>query len=287
MNIWQILQTEPTTNIRAVKKAYARRSREVHPEENPEEFREIYEAYQKALLYAKFTVQEEAEEEKQAEAASSLFTEDGREDKTEAQETTETYNSDIYKFFWEKEEKLKEKLEEFEKQWEEITKRNAFSTAIECWGEYVRSEDFREIRWNPQVLELLTEKMEKLRYTLEPRLALWDAYGFEEEKRLEYHGDTLRLFEDLIPAYDTRKKLELEEQQRLERIKSKERTVGFIKTVFKFTLLLLCVSAPFYIYNKLTAQRRFVSLAMEIMYPFTSFTKPEKMEKLPDGSVVY
>ena len=53
MGIWEILGIAPTTNIRQIKKAYAAKSREVHPEEKPEEFRMLHEAYQKALQYAK------------------------------------------------------------------------------------------------------------------------------------------------------------------------------------------------------------------------------------------
>lgn len=50
--IWNILQTEATTDKRKIRSAYARRSREIHPEEKPEEFQELYEAYQRALQYA-------------------------------------------------------------------------------------------------------------------------------------------------------------------------------------------------------------------------------------------
>lgn len=57
MDIWQILQVEPTTDKKAIKKAYATRSKEVHPEEKPEEFSRLYDAYQSALHHAKMTEQ--------------------------------------------------------------------------------------------------------------------------------------------------------------------------------------------------------------------------------------
>lgn len=53
MNIWSILGIQPTNDIRAIKKAYAKRSREIHPEESPEEFSELHNAYEQALKYAK------------------------------------------------------------------------------------------------------------------------------------------------------------------------------------------------------------------------------------------
>ena len=87
MNIWKILEIEPTTDRKAIRRAYAARSKETHPEEKPEEFRMLYEAYQKALEYAKrggesasFVAEEELElelelekEQKQEETDEPLF----------------------------------------------------------------------------------------------------------------------------------------------------------------------------------------------------------------------
>lgn len=53
MDIWHILAIEETTDIKEIKRAYARKTKEIHPEENPEEFKNLYEAYQSALIYAK------------------------------------------------------------------------------------------------------------------------------------------------------------------------------------------------------------------------------------------
>ena len=61
MSFWQILGIEPTKDVTAVKRAYAARSREVHPEDSPEEFRLLHEAYLAALAYARQTDTEEPE----------------------------------------------------------------------------------------------------------------------------------------------------------------------------------------------------------------------------------
>ncbi|MDO5448329.1 MAG: J domain-containing protein [Clostridia bacterium] len=53
MNCWEILGIEPTDNLRDIKRAYAAKSREVHPEEHPEEFKALHEAYELALALAK------------------------------------------------------------------------------------------------------------------------------------------------------------------------------------------------------------------------------------------
>lgn len=49
VNYWSVLGLEPTQDVSAIKRAYARKSRECHPEEDPEGFLRLREAYQAAL----------------------------------------------------------------------------------------------------------------------------------------------------------------------------------------------------------------------------------------------
>ena len=49
MNCWEILGIEPTKDKKEIKKAYARLLKQYHPEENPEEFKQIQAAYQQCL----------------------------------------------------------------------------------------------------------------------------------------------------------------------------------------------------------------------------------------------
>ena len=53
MNPWQILGIEPTQDKKEIKKAYAKLTKQYHPEENPEKFKQLQEAYQ-ACLHADF-----------------------------------------------------------------------------------------------------------------------------------------------------------------------------------------------------------------------------------------
>lgn len=53
MSIWEILGIPPTTDIVTIKKAYADRAKEWHPEEYPEEFKRLRNAYQTAVRWAK------------------------------------------------------------------------------------------------------------------------------------------------------------------------------------------------------------------------------------------
>ena len=43
---------EPTRDVSAIRRAYAQKARECHPEEDPEGFLRLREAYQAALAYA-------------------------------------------------------------------------------------------------------------------------------------------------------------------------------------------------------------------------------------------
>lgn len=49
MNCWEVLGIEPTKDKKEIKKAYARLLKQYHPEENPEEFKQIQMAYQQCL----------------------------------------------------------------------------------------------------------------------------------------------------------------------------------------------------------------------------------------------
>lgn len=56
LNIWNELGISPTKNVREIKKAYAAKSKLVHPEEHPEEFQKLHDAYKAALDIANSNV---------------------------------------------------------------------------------------------------------------------------------------------------------------------------------------------------------------------------------------
>lgn len=45
MDYWDILSIDPTDDISKIKKAYAEKSKIVHPEDHPEEFMQLRNAY--------------------------------------------------------------------------------------------------------------------------------------------------------------------------------------------------------------------------------------------------
>lgn len=58
--IWDILQIEPTCDEMAIKRAYAAQARINNPEEHPQEFLQVREAYEAALAYAAEESEKEA-----------------------------------------------------------------------------------------------------------------------------------------------------------------------------------------------------------------------------------
>ena len=53
MDCWKILELSPTSDAREIKRAYARLAKKYHPEDAPEEFRALHDAYEQALAYAR------------------------------------------------------------------------------------------------------------------------------------------------------------------------------------------------------------------------------------------
>ncbi len=49
MNNWEILGMEPTEDIEAVKKAYAEKSKQYHPETHPDQFNQLHQAYKSII----------------------------------------------------------------------------------------------------------------------------------------------------------------------------------------------------------------------------------------------
>lgn len=62
-NIWDILEIQPTRDVGAVKRAYARLAGKYHPEEEPEKFLQLRQAYQAALRWAEAGAEPEPERE--------------------------------------------------------------------------------------------------------------------------------------------------------------------------------------------------------------------------------
>lgn len=79
-DIWEILGIQPVKDPKAVKRAYAKKCRTCHPEEAPEEFDRLHQAYEAALAYCSLEETDEKIERLPHKAGPYSQTEETRED---------------------------------------------------------------------------------------------------------------------------------------------------------------------------------------------------------------
>ncbi len=165
-NIWRLLQIEPTKDQAQIKKAYAVLSRTYHPEENPQEFMRLRQAYQLAMEWAE---DEEA-------AADEVFSEDS-EEKGEEELQLEPHfvfqkdsggpnpyrESEAYQSF------LKLYKKENQKNWK-------------LWTEYITSPEFLSVSLEEEFCALLEETVREKESEFRPGpefiKSLYTAYCF-------------------------------------------------------------------------------------------------------------
>lgn len=202
--IWEILKIDATEDKREIKRAYARLSREIHPEEKPEEFQRLYDAYQRALQYTSYMKERKAGMT-EAEAMPESVQEEGGGTDVEKWDRYERFGFEAEDA--QKEQLRLEKIEYFLYHWErkahEGVETGIFLT--EDWKAYLESAEFREIMWVPIVLRTIAEGMEK--YFLrkeEILLFFWNLYGFEELEEKPCREEELLLYEALYRVYKNR-----------------------------------------------------------------------------------
>ena len=152
MDIWEILDIDPTADKKAIKKAYAQRSKVIHPEEKPDEFRILYEAYQAALKYAGLASQRDRDFDE---------TESSSAEKDDIFEDVQSTGSpELISYFIGNHEKQQQCVDAFLQYWEKAESPYRNPEMCEWWKEYLASEEFQNIRRNQQVLHLLAEEID-------------------------------------------------------------------------------------------------------------------------------
>lgn len=275
-NIWEILGIESTKDKRAIRRAYGSRAKVVHPEERPEEFMALYEAYQLALKYAG---RQEDQELPLAEEASGEAVKPAQEE----QEPSEDYG--LGSFFSHNMDKQRQELEHLTTIWHQFGQ--APETFRKQWSEYLKSEEFKQIQWNPAVVRLLANGIEnELCGRIMDQLALWDTYGFQDGKPQAYQQDIMSLYKALYPAFQYRQAQKM----------GAELGRAYRKRVGRFRKLAICTAVigasiivPIVIYSMSTAQTRYLKNYMAEEYGPDQFNRSVEMERQdqPDGGSIY
>ena len=312
MNIWELLDIAPTTDKKAIRRAYAARSKVFHPEEKPEEFRQLYEAYQAALTYAKLASAghdaAEAENPHRQDSFHQQETFPGQECPRQQQTSPEqeslrqqqtspnpdnsrhpqaSQDQALLSYFAASQTRQEERLTAFYQYWEESQSPYKNPPVLAWWQDYLASEDFQSIRWNPNLVQFLTENIERKFYYGgdEIKLLFWDAYGFreEEEDERKYQGDLLKLRKCLFQALENQKRELLHAQRQLDYEKKQRLYKRLLVAGILFVLLLI----PLDILYKQEGGRRYLSQYMARQYPGTEFSQPKRARKLPYGKIRY
>ena len=199
--MWDILGIEKTTDQRKIKRSYARLVAKYHPEEEPDKFQEIQQAYERALRYARFCKEREEEEQQehilqktsekeaifQQKMILSQLTEKGPENSSQNNSVNfESYN-------WidgEPEEKVIRRLLH---QVEHLMySENVIR--IEAWERILQSEEFQKHHLANSFYIPFCRLIDKPKYPMEIAETIINnvdisgiqrEYGYEEEERLE------------------------------------------------------------------------------------------------------
>lgn len=291
MNIWEILAIEPTTDKKAIRRAYAAKTRVIHPEEKPEEFKQLHAAYQAALKYAEFALERQRDFEKIVkgevrENEKDSVNDNGgpsAADKPVNQEKDE--RSELLSFFTENQEKQQQRIDAFMQHWRELKNIIDDTKVYEWWQEYLASDDFQNIRWNAQILHLIIEEIDdKFFYgTNEVKMLFWNAYGFRENDESRYQGEQQVLWKCLYPAYEYYVKLFWAKE--FDR-KSKRNFYIFV------AVAVICAVAAGIIvsvknHNKTASEQQLIMQYMTEQYPGTGFSVPEQSGQEQERGIAY
>lgn len=320
MNIWKILGIAPTVDKKAIKKAYAAQSRECHPEEKPEEFRQLYEAYQAALEYAKrnstkpgsreaedsrgqdsFHGQETSRNQEilhRQEASpapedlrrreASPVPEDLRRRETSPvpEDLHREASRELLSYFAASQARQQELLDTFFRHWEDTQSPYHNAPVLAWWQDYLASEDFQSIRKNPELVKFLSENINRRFYygSNEIKLLFWDAYGFrEEEDESKYPNDLQKLRKCLHETIEHQEK----ERSNARRQLAYEKKQRFYKRLLVAGILFFCLLIPLDSLYKQEGGRKYLIRYMTQQYPGTEFSQPKKAEKLSHGKIRY
>jgi hypothetical protein len=174
-NIWMVLGIDPTEDVSAIKRAYAERAKTCHPEEDPEGFLQLRQAYQAALDYAGgtgekpgFSTAGPLEEEPAPEEEQGWSLREQEEDGPNPYEGGEA----ITKFM-------------------ELHTRKQRKSPV-MWMNYVTSDAFLDAAWDPRFTALLLRKVREVLADVQPNRECMTwlnvAYQFSGKEARSFDG---------------------------------------------------------------------------------------------------
>lgn len=211
--IWDILGIPSTTNQKEIKHAYAKCAKKVHPEEHPEEFMRLNEAYRLALQYAKSMQKKTTQATPVTKATHDNNTQQILHNSFSSS-TVLPHEEEVMQV-QELLEKAKQKQEEKYKEqrdqvWNQLkTMIEDKRTSIDTWTLYLENKPFSSIALDPVFLSTLAEQLQAYdTIPLYANLALTNYYKTIQDPLLHEFGlpYLLTILDQLNTRYEEHKK---------------------------------------------------------------------------------
>ncbi len=264
MDVWKILEMEPTEDKRAIRRAYARLSKNCHPEDTPEKFQVLYSAYQKALHWAEEAVRDSQAEEEEGPPVQSAPLRCGENGEDPASRSDGcTTREEILELFRQQKKEQETKRSVFAGAWKTYVIKQSVRADDLYWEEFLEGTDFLEIHSDPWVVDKLLEEIGHCLYFREEScMKLWEVYGFDKygfRDPAECEGflgpEHMRLYRYLLPAMklygakeDARRLKEQEERRRNEKRlwweQRKRKITALLAGVLAAAVMFLLLTAP-------------------------------------------
>lgn len=299
-NIWNVLQIPQTTDKKVIKRAYAQLAKTVHPEEKPEEFKQLYRAYQAAIAYAD---KKNSEYKFKETLYKWIEVEDGQRkkadtDKNSSQEKEQQWTEVLSEGEAELEKAFQdiEKRKAEQKLWENFIKERCIAQdEHEVWLKFMNSDFFKEHQMDSEMAANIINSLENSwRIPSEVYLVIWEQYGFKDSEQELYQNEVSQLYHILYRKLQEIKKEDARIQREKEAAEAKKKRRDELKE--------LCI------YNQRKAvrvrihwKRRFAAFLLIVILIFSVKSLAERnwndldvenafedyiQQKYPDSSII-
>lgn len=290
MNIWDILELSPTTDKKTIKRAYARLAKLCHPEEKPEEFRQLYEAYQMALAYADRVEAGAAPgvpPEIPQDFVKAVRTDPVLPELVPPEQSESPLDEEFEQAFQDAaraRQEAEEKRDRVILQWQEFYKNRRNEQVYQQWMVFVESDEFREISADRA---LIREILSCFQWEWFPQgdiyEQMWKVYRFDQSEP-EHDQDELQELYKCLKNKISYLKLSQKQAHKNQRQGQKRDWISQVAAVFFAVVVMggLLIAVKAIHWHMENVDQRMYQAAVDHLaeqYPFVEFTVTEEYRR--------